>query len=96
MIEETNKARHAKVKGELWLVPTETLLKTDMVEGNGVMYERILDKVFVGTETIPCFMYLGMKSFWRDKDTADNPRMMQDGKPYHFYNEKIAERLSLQ
>lgn len=92
-IENVAKARDAKIKGELWLVPTETILRMDRIESNGHLYERVVEKIHVGTEIIPAFMYVGLKDFWNNKELIDNPRMQENGKHYHWFNTALAARL---
>lgn len=89
-----SKTRNAKIKGELWLVPTETILQMDKIEGNGYLYDRVWTTVHVGTEKVHTFIYEGVKSFWKFQDLVDLPILKENGKPYHFYHGGMADKIA--
>jgi gamma-glutamylcyclotransferase (GGCT)/AIG2-like uncharacterized protein YtfP len=94
LFDHVSKSRNAKVKGELWLVPTEVLLQLDKIEGNGYMFEREWTSVWVGTEKVHAFCYYGIKEFWRFQNLIDLPIMKSNGKQYHFYHGMQADKLA--
>lgn len=93
MLYSGDKSRWAKVKGELWYVPTETILKMDRLEANGTLYERTMEGVWVGNEKVNAFVYEGMPSFWKDKATFNSPLMKQNGASYHYFHQGMANTL---
>lgn len=101
VLENTTKERLHAVKGELWLIDTETLIKLDHIESNGFVYERELRKVWVGKECITAWMYIGNNRFWLDKNVIDFPKFItpSDGASvpkdyFHQYSEIIGKRLA--
>lgn len=106
VIENTNKERLLKVKGELWLIDVETLIKIDNMESNGFIYERELRQIIVGKESVLAWMYLGIPKFWRNKELHDSPKFPTNNaasvpvaertnKHYvHYYNEGFAHKIT--
>lgn len=103
----TEKGRLHKVKGELWMVPTETILRMDNIEANGLVYSRELTSIFVGKQTVYAWMYIGNPGFWRNKDMVNSPKWITSSKEggelprrredyYHFFREDVAARLTKQ
>jgi gamma-glutamylcyclotransferase (GGCT)/AIG2-like uncharacterized protein YtfP len=87
--------RSAKVKGELWLVDTNTLLQLDKIEANGYLFDRVWVNIQVGKEIIPSYMYVGVKGFWKFQETLlDLPILKENGKPYHFYHSGMADKMA--
>lgn len=105
IIEYTSQERQLKVKGELWLVDTETLIKIDHMEANGTAYEREQRRVYVGKECIPAWIYIGISKFWREQELQDSPRFLMNNASavpvsertnkhyHHFFNPGISQRL---
>jgi len=56
------------IAGEIWQVPTDTMLYLDVIEANGVMYkrERRTFLVFKNQELVACqaYWYRGMDTYW--------------------------------
>lgn len=106
VMEKTHKDRLLKVKGELWLVNTETLIKIDNMESNGYIYERELRRVIVGKEGVLAWMYVGVPKFWRGKILHDSPRFPTNNAAsvplhertnkhfVHYYSEKMAAKIA--
>jgi len=94
IFENISKTRNAKVKGELWLVPTDVLLHMDKLEGNGYLYDRTWTTIQVGTERVHSFIYEGIKSFWKYQDLVDLPILKENGKSYHFYHGGMADKIA--
>ena len=105
LLESTAKERLLKIKGELWLVDTETLIKLDHIESNGYLYERQSRRFWVGKESIPAWIYIGCPKFWRDKVLRDFPKFVSNNcigipmdqrtnKHFHYsFDETMARKL---
>lgn len=90
-----NEERNTKLKGELWLVPTDTILKLDRIEANGKIFIRTYRKIWVGEECVSAFVYLGIKDFWHKcPNLLDLPMIRQNNKKYHFFHEGLAARVA--
>lgn len=94
VVDTGTKARRAKVKGELWLVSTETILQMDKLESNRSVYDRVKENIYVGNHKIKAFMYVGVPKFWRDKDTLNNPMIIENKKNFHCFNQSMANKVT--
>jgi len=96
-----NKGAYGKVKGELYAVTPETIMALDAAEANGHLFYRTESEVTVirsnriGRETLPCFMYLGTKSFWgQNAGYLVDMAIRNDTTvgPYYYYTREDSER----
>lgn len=90
---DLNKTRQAQLRGEVYLVPTDVLLALDRVESNGIMYDRVWKKIWVGKSLVNCFMYVGVKHFWQTAEIHDSPITMVNRVPYHVYDAAVAKKV---
>lgn len=80
-------AKRAKIRGEVYLVPTSTILRLDRETKNGVQFQRKKIEVAMAYRelmkderdswfveriaTANCWFYQGVKPYWDDHITAD-------------------------
>jgi gamma-glutamylcyclotransferase (GGCT)/AIG2-like uncharacterized protein YtfP len=64
LMETGNKSAYGRIKGELWLVPIETLIDLDHVEKNGKLFIRQHKLVYHKGNVEPTFMYIGNNKYW--------------------------------
>jgi gamma-glutamylcyclotransferase (GGCT)/AIG2-like uncharacterized protein YtfP len=84
-----------RIKGELWFVPSETIMYLDKLESNGKMFERDVFPVQGirsgdRTETLEAYMYVGRTKFWAghsDKFLDLEPRGDKNSQ-YYFYRKE--------
>lgn len=90
LLEGTSQQRQTAVRGELWLVPTQTLIRLDRIEANGSMFERQEIPVHCGKNKVMAWCYLGCNDFWKMYPHADDMSpIFKDGKKYYEYKEVI-------
>ncbi|WP_158279270.1 gamma-glutamylcyclotransferase family protein [Azospirillum humicireducens] len=56
------------VQGEIYQVNRRTLDEVDLVEGNGIFYERIAEMIFTRTGEVECWLYVLI-----EPDTGSKP-----------------------
>jgi gamma-glutamylcyclotransferase (GGCT)/AIG2-like uncharacterized protein YtfP len=86
-----NTTRYAPIRGQLWSVPTETILKLDAIESNGSMFFRETRLIHCGIHQVPAFMYIGVSNLWRQAQLLDLPIVEVNNKRYHVFNEGQAD-----
>lgn len=92
------------IRGEVYAVPPETLLRLDKVKSNLVMFKRVskhitlMDQEFMTKKgnkkpTVECFTYLGVPEFWEKETSHVAPSTMPQGikeKRFYEYTVKAA------
>lgn len=85
--DRVSRQRDAKIKGEVWLVPTNLLIRLDQIEGNTYMFEREKRGIWVGQKRIMAWVYLGLKGFWNTYTLHDMPMWLDERKrKFHCFD----------
>ncbi len=93
LINSGDTERYHRIKGELFLVTTETLLKMDKLEQNYYMYYRNKENILIGNNKVEAWMYIGMDGFWKTKHLIDMIPLVHNKIKYHQFNSTIAQNI---
>jgi gamma-glutamylcyclotransferase (GGCT)/AIG2-like uncharacterized protein YtfP len=83
-----NTTRQGQVHGQLYLVPTKTILRLDTIEGNGNIFFREYRPIKTRFYEVLAYTYLGVSQFWREAPMIDYP--LTDGK-YNYHDHTCTE-----